>query len=488
MEEIFQPRSIDAFEYFYPEALEQMRTWIQNVLSKKEKRILWLCGSVGCGKSVMAQLFLESYPFHIRTIHAGSMRSGKQLQLWLDNSQTYKNIMECLKGGRNTMAILVEDMESFLSPTDRSGYSHFFQQIEKRMDKEEKGKSLLYPIVCVAKKGPGFEKKWTKWKSLCQEIHLPPLNPPTLQTWLVEHLPYPLQNTWLEQLSTQCQGNLFQLKQWCMEIDYLQLCFGSDFLEKDWSSVQKRILYGGTIENDDEQGVLEDWDGSYNEFFQKMYELPNEEKTLSQCVQWFESDSFFVPYGMFENGIRWLIGGNSPDQWNSIYSMYQCFLQYFIYQKNQFENSGVMDITFQYAYYTLYQPWKIIDTNKKKWKVPQFSWIYNKTSYTLAYMKRRNEFQWNTKGSFQKTWESHCKTWISLHKRRDYSDREKECLIQWTKTEEKECQWYNVFHLPIENDWKEFLHPWCEPNLLPWENLAPKRKYEKKKKIPVVDL
>jgi hypothetical protein len=291
---------------------------------------------------------------------------------------------------------------------------------------------------------------------------------------------------WLEEMCKRCDGNLFLLRQWCIEMASLVDIFGESFLKQSWNIASRRIMQTTRyMQIDDEQGILEDWDGSYVEFFKKMFDMEEKDRSLSQCVQWFESDTFFVPYGMFENVIRWLLSVNVEDekeQWKNIYEIYKCFLQYFIYQRTQFEYNSTMDITYQYAYFTLYEPWRIISKCKKKWKVPQFSWMYNKTSYSLAYMKRRNEFQWTSKNVLKKSWESHCKTWISLSCRNEYDEKTKEQLTGWSYNMDRSYQWYNVFHLPIEDVWKDRLHPWCDPNILPWQYIPPKRKYEKKKK------
>jgi len=88
---------------------------------------------------------------------------------------------------------------------------------------------------------------------------------------------------------------------------------------------------------------------------------------------------------------------------------------------------------------------------------------------------------WKGNAPFSKNWETECKTWISLEKKNYYSEKNKELLTKWS-TIDSVYQWFNVFHLPIENEWKQHLVSWPNPNIIPWQYIPPKRKYERKKK------
>jgi energy-coupling factor transporter ATP-binding protein EcfA2 len=509
MESFFTPTTLDQMTHLYGPQIQEMKDWIQRIFEKKERRILWISGNPGCGKSTLCQLFLKSYPLDLRMIHGAGLRTSKQLETWFDLANTYKNILQCFKGGHSTMAILVEDIESFLLPSDRSGYSYFFQRIEQKMSDTN---MMIYPIVCISKQSPLHDKKWIKWKSMCLNIHLPDLTPPILHSWMEKQIvSYPtnqilkqIPHEWYQQIFTLAQGDLERIRVWMIEIQYLST-LGSSFFQLPWSQVSKRILRVQPPKDDvshqeDEDGVLQDWDGQYNEFFQYMFQTPAKQITPAQCLLWYSSDPFFVPYGMFENMIRWMTGAAHPKNWDLLQQIYNAFVQYFHIQYNTFTtNTSIMDQNTWYSHYALYIPWTCFHQGKAKWKTPQYSWMYNKTSYSLAYQKKKHEFLWKTTAPFtMNIWETECKSWISLQNHGTLSDGTKECLSEWalgpktstavsTSTETSssastQYQWFNVFHLPIETQWKEELHPWPSPNMTPWQYVAPKRKYQRKKK------
>jgi DNA polymerase III delta prime subunit len=101
----------------YNDNIKTLRNWIENVIKnpKTERRVCFLTGAIGCGKSRIARLLLKDYNFTLREFDSNDLRQ-KQSREFLLQTLRFKDVIALMNKSFKTKpfrkAVVVDDIEN----------------------------------------------------------------------------------------------------------------------------------------------------------------------------------------------------------------------------------------------------------------------------------------------------------------------------------------------------------------------------------------
>ncbi len=144
------PTSLDDF-ICYQDEMQQIRTWIENfkLNSNTSKKVLFLIGSSGIGKTKMCEVLLNEYNYRVMEYNSSELRSQKRITEVLEKSLTYRNVFEMMEEENKPVGILIDEIEGLIGTGDKGGFAEFLDILKSNMKYEEYLESLQNK-----KKGP----------------------------------------------------------------------------------------------------------------------------------------------------------------------------------------------------------------------------------------------------------------------------------------------------------------------------------------------
>jgi len=148
--------------------VEKAIKWINEYKkdSTKSKKVLFIGGAVGSGKTNLANMIFKEYGYDKIELNSGDIRSQKKIGDFLRKALTYKNVIDMFHDGNRPVGILIDEIDTICKLADKGGFTEFLG-ILKMNDKYESMNSstskkkkvvidikdyikLYNPIICTS--------------------------------------------------------------------------------------------------------------------------------------------------------------------------------------------------------------------------------------------------------------------------------------------------------------------------------------------------
>ena len=140
------------------ENLKIIDKWINDFKNKVEghKKVLLISGEPGIGKTSTAHIILRQYGYRILEHNASDIRGKKAMNIIIRQSLSYTNILDLMNGGKQPVAIILDEIDNLVNGGgEKGGMSTFLEIIKSDVDiksrsKKIKNKIIIYnPIICI---------------------------------------------------------------------------------------------------------------------------------------------------------------------------------------------------------------------------------------------------------------------------------------------------------------------------------------------------
>jgi replication-associated recombination protein RarA len=132
------PTSLNDF-ICYQHEMQQIRQWIQQfkINPSSTKKVLFLIGSSGIGKTKMCEVLLQEYDYRVMEYNSSELRSQKRITEVLEKSLTYRNVFEMMEEENKPIGILIDEIEGLIGTGDKGGFTEFLDILKSNMKYEE---------------------------------------------------------------------------------------------------------------------------------------------------------------------------------------------------------------------------------------------------------------------------------------------------------------------------------------------------------------
>jgi chromosomal replication initiation ATPase DnaA len=145
--------------------------WVENYKKdcKNSKKVLFILGNTGTGKTVLSELILKDYNYQKIELNSTDIRSQKKIGEFLKKSLTYKNIIDMFHNEKLPIGILIDEIDTICKLSDKGGFTEFlnilkqndkFETLKKNILEKKKIKKtkilvddyikLYNPIICTS--------------------------------------------------------------------------------------------------------------------------------------------------------------------------------------------------------------------------------------------------------------------------------------------------------------------------------------------------
>lgn len=140
------------------ENLKIIDKWINDFRNKVQghKKVLLISGEPGIGKTSTAHIILRQYGYRILEHNASDIRGKKAMNIIIRQSLSYTNILDLMNGGKQPVAIILDEIDNLVNGGgEKGGMSTFLEIIKSDVDiksrsKKIKNKIIIYnPIICI---------------------------------------------------------------------------------------------------------------------------------------------------------------------------------------------------------------------------------------------------------------------------------------------------------------------------------------------------
>ena len=169
--ELYKPKLLSDIKHNQDE-IKKCIKWIDDYKkdSLSTKKVLFICGPVGCGKTLLGEILLKSYNYQKIELNSGDLRSQKKIGEFLKKALTYKNILDMFNNEKSPIGILMDEIDTICKLSDKGGFNEFLNILKlndkhasiliKNNDTKKKVKKVkisiddyikLYnPIICTS--------------------------------------------------------------------------------------------------------------------------------------------------------------------------------------------------------------------------------------------------------------------------------------------------------------------------------------------------
>ena len=188
--ELYKPKSLKDYKTNYNEVIKAIN-WIESYKkdSINSKKVLFICGNTGIGKTILADLILNDYNYKKIELNSTDIRSQKKFGEFLIKSLTYKNVIDMFNDGGSPIGILLDEVDTICKLSDKGGMTELltilkqndkFETQKKNLNDKKKVKKVknlpedfikLYnPIICTS--NDINDKKINELKKFSEVIYL----------------------------------------------------------------------------------------------------------------------------------------------------------------------------------------------------------------------------------------------------------------------------------------------------------------------------
>jgi len=124
--ELYKPKLLSEFKNNQDE-IKKCIKWIEDYKkdSSSTKKVLFICGPVGCGKTLLADVLLKTYNYKKIELNSSDLRSQKKISEFLKKTLTYKNILDMFNDGNLPIGVLMDEIDTICKLSDKGGFSEF---------------------------------------------------------------------------------------------------------------------------------------------------------------------------------------------------------------------------------------------------------------------------------------------------------------------------------------------------------------------------
>ena len=111
--ELYKPKLLSDIKHNQDE-IKKCIKWIDDYKkdSLSTKKVLFICGPVGCGKTLLGEILLKSYNYQKIELNSGDLRSQKKIGEFLKKALTYKNILDMFNNEKSPSGILMDEIDT----------------------------------------------------------------------------------------------------------------------------------------------------------------------------------------------------------------------------------------------------------------------------------------------------------------------------------------------------------------------------------------
>ena len=190
--ELHKPRSLKDYKTNKLEIIKAIN-WIESYKkdSKNSKKVLFIYGNTGIGKTILADLLLSDYNYKKIELNSTDIRSQKKFGDFLIKALTFKNVVDMFNDGQSPIGILLDEVDTICKLSDKGGMTELltilkqndkFEILKKNINDKKKVKKVknipedyikLYnPIICTS--NDINDKKINELKKYSEVIYLKP--------------------------------------------------------------------------------------------------------------------------------------------------------------------------------------------------------------------------------------------------------------------------------------------------------------------------
>jgi SpoVK/Ycf46/Vps4 family AAA+-type ATPase len=169
--ELYKPKLLSDIKHNENE-IKKCIKWIEDYKkdSASTKKVLFICGPIGCGKTLLGEVLLKSYNYQKIELNSSDLRSQKKIGEFLKKALTYENILDMFNNKKNPIGVLMDEIDTICKLSDKGGFNEFLNILKlndkhasiltKNNDSKKKVKKVkisiddyikLYnPIICTS--------------------------------------------------------------------------------------------------------------------------------------------------------------------------------------------------------------------------------------------------------------------------------------------------------------------------------------------------
>ncbi len=304
----YRPKVMSDF-FCFREETQKMIEWMEKM--KKDphscKKVLYLVGGSGIGKTTMAEVLLEQMGFRMIEYNSSELRSQKRITEVLEKSLTYRNVFEMMDEENKPVGFLIDELESLIGTGDKGGFSEFLdilkcntkfeshleslktkKNVKKKTD--QKMVKLVSPIICTSFESN--EKKIQELKRYSEVIFLQsPIQEDVFQfiNWISTQEGFTMNEECKEYLFQYIRGDMRKL---IMSLEQIYVFS----IQKKKSIDLEFIKYVFTFlsEKDEDDLILKETE--------KIYTRNN--VPMIDCIRIFSKECLLLPLTMYQNTLQ----------------------------------------------------------------------------------------------------------------------------------------------------------------------------------------
>ena len=145
-----------------PKNKKIIKEWMKSYKTDPQntKKILLLSGPPGTGKSTLANITLKEFGYRVIEYNSSQLRGMKNIQTILNNTLTYRNVIDMFKSGGSPVGIILDEIDTLSDSKGqgKGGLKYLLELIKeadntvKKKKKKSKKKKLMNiqsPIICT---------------------------------------------------------------------------------------------------------------------------------------------------------------------------------------------------------------------------------------------------------------------------------------------------------------------------------------------------
>ncbi len=306
----YRPVQMSDFVCFREET-QKMKDWILKMKTDPHscKKVLYIVGPSGIGKTTMAEVLLEEMGFRMIEYNSSELRSQKRITEVLEKSLTYRNVFEMMDEENKPVGFLVDELESLIGTGDKGGFSEFLdilkcntkfeshleslkqkKSTKKKSVSDQKMVKLVSPIICTSFESN--EKKIQELKRYSEVIYL--------QQPIQEDLFTLIDSIAIQEevhINLDCKEYLFQyirgdIRKCIMSLEQIVTMAKQKKKEIDIEFIKDVFRF--LSEKDEDDMILKETEKIFS----------RNEVPMSECMRIFSKECLLLPLTMYQNTIQ----------------------------------------------------------------------------------------------------------------------------------------------------------------------------------------
>lgn len=296
--------------------IEKAINWIESY--KKDclncKKVLFICGNTGIGKTVLADILLNEYNYKKIELNSTDIRSQKKFGDFLIKALTYKNVVDMFNEGASPIGILLDEIDTICKLSDKGGMTELltilkqndkFETLKKNSNNKKKVKKVknipedyikIYnPIICTS--NDINDKKINELKKFSEVIYL---KPPTSEE--INSIITNIYQKYNQQIEDDVRINIiensqFDLRRLIIILENLYIIANGKIITKDTFKI-----FLDTFKNKEEDIQL----------LESTKMILTKKLDINESQKLFDLDCLLTPLMIYQNSIDYIKNSEDP--------------------------------------------------------------------------------------------------------------------------------------------------------------------------------